>query len=109
MKCRTRWRNRWPPGPRRKTKRFALSWMVKWWAVCPRPLKSCHGLCASGIPDADLMANRRKKSWRRFERRHDTLAPVSVYVQRILGSLVVAAILMSLALVVGIVGYHFIA
>jgi len=55
------------------------------------------------------MAHRRKKSWRRFERRHETLAPVSVYLQRILGSLLVAALLISLALAVGIVGYHLIA
>jgi len=55
------------------------------------------------------LAKRSKESWRRFERRHDKLAPVSVYVQRIAGSLAIAFGLMVIALSVGIVGYHFIA
>ncbi|HEY8203530.1 MAG TPA: hypothetical protein VIF81_02295 [Pyrinomonadaceae bacterium] len=52
---------------------------------------------------------RSKVSWRRFERRHDQLAPVSVYVQRIVGSLVVGFGLMAVALSIGIAGYRFIA
>jgi hypothetical protein len=45
----------------------------------------------------------------KFERRHDKLAPVSVYVQRIAGSLAIAFGLIAIVLAVGIVGYHFIA
>jgi len=52
---------------------------------------------------------RQKKSWRRFERRKDKLAPVSIYVQRIAASLAIAIGLMLVALSVGIVGYHLIA
>jgi hypothetical protein len=52
---------------------------------------------------------RAKKSWRRFERRKDKLAPVSIYVQRIAASLAIAIGLMLLALAVGIIGYHLIA
>ena len=52
---------------------------------------------------------RQKKSWRRFERRKDKLAPVSIYVQRIAASLAIAIGLMLVALAVGVVGYHLIA
>ena len=52
---------------------------------------------------------RAKKSWRRFERRKDKLAPVSIYVQRIAASLAIAIGLMLFALAVGVVGYHLIA
>jgi hypothetical protein len=52
---------------------------------------------------------RHKKSWRRFERRKDKLAPFSIYVQRIAASLAIAIGLMLIALAVGIVGYHLIA
>ena len=52
---------------------------------------------------------RNRKSWRRFERRKDKLAPVSIYVQRIAASLAIAIGLMLVALSVGIVGYHLIA
>ena len=55
------------------------------------------------------MPKRPKESWRRFERRHEKLAPISVYVQRIAGSLALAVALMAIALSIGIVGYHFIA
>ena len=55
------------------------------------------------------MAKQSKKSWRSFERRTDKLAPVSVYVQRIIGSLTMAFVLILLALFVGLAGYHFIA
>jgi hypothetical protein len=52
---------------------------------------------------------RRKKSWRQFERRTDKLAPVSVYVRRIIGSVAIAVGLMLVALAAGIAGYHLIA
>src|SRR6266576_3815835 len=55
------------------------------------------------------MAKSKKQSWQSFERRNDKLAPVSIYVQRIIGSLALAVVLMLIALTVGIVGYHFIA
>jgi len=55
------------------------------------------------------MAKQSKKTWRSFERHHDKLAPVSVYVQRIIGSLAIAFVLILLALSIGIAGYHFIA
>lgn len=55
------------------------------------------------------MPKRPKESWLRFERRHDKLAPISVYVQRIAGSLALAFALIAVALSVGIVGYHFVA
>jgi hypothetical protein len=44
-----------------------------------------------------------------FERRHDQLAPVSIYVQRIAASLAIGIGLMTLALAFGIAGYHLIA
>ena len=52
---------------------------------------------------------RRKKSWRQFERRADKLAPLSLYIQRIIGSVAIAAGLMLVALLVGIAGYHLVA
>ena len=55
------------------------------------------------------MPKRPKESWLRFERRHEKLAPISVYVQRIAGSLALALGLMAIALSIGIAGYHFIA
>ena len=45
----------------------------------------------------------------RFERHHEQLAPISVYLQRIAGSLAIALGLMVIALSVGIVGYRLIA
>src|ERR1041385_3245460 len=55
------------------------------------------------------MARSKKDSWQNFERRSDKLAPISIYVKRIIGSLALAIVLMLVALSVGIVGYHFIA
>ena len=58
------------------------------------------------------MPKRKQNSWRdtlRFERHHDKLAPVSVFVQRLLGSLVIALGLIGLVLLIGITGYHLIA
>lgn len=52
---------------------------------------------------------RRKRTWRRFERRTEKLASVSVYLQRIAGAIAIAIGLMLLALLVGVAGYHLIA
>jgi len=41
-----------------------------------------------------------------FERKHEKLAPVSVFVKRILASLAIAFCLIGLALTIGILGYH---
>jgi len=42
----------------------------------------------------------------RFERRHDPLAPVPVFVKRLAASLAIALALIAFALTIGIVGYH---
>ena len=55
------------------------------------------------------MPRHKKHSWKDFERRHDKLAPVSIYVQRIVASLGIASLLILVGLLVGIIGYHFIA
>ena len=55
------------------------------------------------------MARHQKHSWRKFERRHDKLAPISIYVQRVAASVGIALLLILFALSVGIVGYHLIA
>ena len=44
-----------------------------------------------------------------YERRHDQLAPRSVFVKRIIASLVVALGIIAVALLIGIAGYHYIA
>ena len=44
-----------------------------------------------------------------YERRHDQLAPRSVFVKRIVASLAVALGLICVALLIGIAGYHFLA
>jgi hypothetical protein len=41
-----------------------------------------------------------------FERRHDPLAPVPVFVKRLIASLAIAFALIGFALTIGIVGYH---
>jgi hypothetical protein len=41
-----------------------------------------------------------------FERRHDPLAPVPVFVKRLIASLAIAFALIAFALTIGIVGYH---
>ena len=43
-----------------------------------------------------------------FERRHEPLAPVSVFVQRLIGSVAMALGLIALVLMIGIAGYHWI-
>jgi len=50
-----------------------------------------------------------EQSWLRFERRHEELAPRSVFVRRIIASLAVALVLILAALFIGICGYHFLA
>jgi hypothetical protein len=58
------------------------------------------------------VTKRNRKSWRGsllFERRHDQLAPMPVFVKRIIASLAVALCLIIVALVIGISGYHFLA
>ena len=55
------------------------------------------------------MAKKSKKTWRDsllFERRHEQLAPVNVYVRRIIASLAVGLGLILVALLIGIFGYH---
>jgi hypothetical protein len=58
------------------------------------------------------LAKRSQKSWRGsllFERRHDQLAPMPVFVKRIIASLAIALCLIIVALFIGICGYHFLA
>ncbi len=50
-----------------------------------------------------------RSSWLIYERRHDELAPVPVFVRRIIGALAIALGLIALALFIGISGYHLIA
>jgi len=49
------------------------------------------------------------RSWLMYERRHDQLAPRSVFVKRIVASLAVALGLICVALLIGIAGYHLLA
>ena len=51
----------------------------------------------------------RKHSWRRFERRHEQLAPRSIFVKRVAGSLLIALMMIAIALLIGITGYHWLA
>ena len=44
-----------------------------------------------------------------YERRHDQLAPRSIFVKRIVASLAVALGLICVALLIGIAGYHYLA
>lgn len=50
-----------------------------------------------------------RSGWWIYERRHDELAPVPLFVRRIFGALAIALGLIALALFIGIAGYHFIA
>jgi len=45
----------------------------------------------------------------RFERRHEKLATVSVFVKRLIGSLAIALALIAVVLMIGMAGYHYIA
>jgi TRAP-type C4-dicarboxylate transport system permease small subunit len=47
--------------------------------------------------------------WLKYERHHDPLAPVSVFVQRMIASIAIALGLIGFVLCLGIAGYHFIA
>lgn len=44
-----------------------------------------------------------------FERRHEKLAPVSVFVKRLIGSLAMALGLIAVVLMIGLAGYHYLA
>ena len=44
-----------------------------------------------------------------FERRHEKLAPISVFVRRMVASVAMAGILIAVALSIGVIGYHLIA
>jgi hypothetical protein len=44
-----------------------------------------------------------------FERKHEEIAPVAVFVRRMAASIAMAAILVSIVLFIGIAGYHWIA
>jgi len=44
-----------------------------------------------------------------FERRYEKLAPISVFVRRMVASVVMAGILIAVALSIGVIGYHLIA
>jgi len=44
-----------------------------------------------------------------FERKHEKLAPLSVFVRRMVVSVAMAGILIAVALLIGIMGYHHIA
>jgi TRAP-type C4-dicarboxylate transport system permease small subunit len=50
-----------------------------------------------------------KAIWLKYERHRDPLAPVSVFVKRLIGSLAIALGLIGFVLCIGIAGYHFIA
>ena len=52
--------------------------------------------------------NRKSRlSWLMYERRHDQLAPRSVFIKRIIASLVIALGIIVIALLIGIAGYHY--
>jgi TRAP-type C4-dicarboxylate transport system permease small subunit len=58
------------------------------------------------------VTKRRQKTWPnplKFERHHDQLAPLSVFVKRLLASLLMALGLIVFVLCLGIAGYHLIA
>lgn len=52
---------------------------------------------------------KRKTGWLKYERHHEQLAPVSVFVKRLIGSIAIALGLIGFVLCLGIAGYHFIA
>ena len=59
------------------------------------------------------MANRKSKasarSWWKYERRSEALAPRSIFIERILGAIGIALALILVSLCIGIAGYHFLA
>jgi len=61
---------------------------------------------------AQIMAKRSQQSgrgWLSYERRHEKVAPRSVFLKRLIGSLAIALGLMVTVLLIGIVGYHYLA
>ena len=55
-------------------------------------------------------ANLHRDKWTKmFERKNEKLAPISVFVRRMVASVVMAGTLIAVALFVGIFGYHWIA
>ena len=46
---------------------------------------------------------------RMFERKHERLAPVAVFIRRMVASIAVAGLLVAVALFMGVAGYHWIA
>jgi hypothetical protein len=54
-------------------------------------------------------AKTQARSWWKYERRVDDLAPRSIFIKRIIGSLGVALGVIAIGLALGMVGYHFIA
>lgn len=44
-----------------------------------------------------------------FERKHEQLAPVSVFIRRVVRSVLMAGLLIMIALCIGIAGYHWLA
>src|SRR4030095_4590491 len=87
--------------------------MAKSWDVCRRPSRSCRWLCACVVPEkVSRLSKRSRKSasgWFVYERRNDELAPRSIFIKRIIATLVIAFALIAVALSFGIVGYHYIA
>ena len=45
----------------------------------------------------------------RFERKHDKLAPVAVFLRRMAASIAMAGVLIAIVLSIGVAGYHWIA
>ena len=68
-------------------------------------------ICGTGkVKQKQVVSSRKHKHHPlRFERRQDQLAPVSVFVKRVVASLAIGILLILIALCVGIAGYHFIA
>ena len=60
----------------------------------------------SGFDTKGEVPTRSKHHPWRFERRHERLAPFSIFAKRVLGSFGVALLLVGFALTVGIAGYH---
>lgn len=44
-----------------------------------------------------------------FERKHEKLAPVSVFIRRLAGCIAISTLLVLVALLIGIAGYHWVA
>lgn len=58
------------------------------------------------------MTKRSRKTWPAplmFERKHEKLAPISVFVKRLIASVALALGLIAFVLLIGITGYHYLA